>query len=606
MLRKESIIISSFRLLGEGEGHNESKSSQADDELTPPINDSFAPRGMPTIQPSKFRRNAPRPPSLNIQRRGTLARIHNTCSRAVNSRVGRVDNARFLEQFRYIIIASQLLNDEHVSTAHGYNGAFENVTDGVQSPGTPRIASHGLMGAMITSAGAFCLVWMLHWALGGKQRQISRDRLVLVLTVFAATGVIFYAYIRRQRLHSLRQQAVDSASSFVDEAQQFDSVASAAITLIQEVELVSRGYKLSVPLPPVTRLEENSQSRRCSRLRKALYNCTASLLPLYTQTRAVLRPLAEQIDLERYYDIYDISISDIREAELSYSDSEFDDTEALKALKTYLYRLLITRKMILCCLLALEADGGKPDFPRWTTAVEQLGELSAATASVSEKISRILSEEEHFRLPPSPKLPLTPGREKVRAQLRKLSSLSQGIRGLQAKMHILREESHRTLDESDDVTELGSNLMTQYESIGCDLRALIQEWESGKVALALNIDRRKSLSSNGLLSPTSSLGGTTAFEDSPSDALRVFNGDDRSRSSMEVSEEEEEVFEAIAAPRPRSTLSREERIAKMKQDRIRQAEVREKAESNTHMMKELESVISLRPRGRTTGRITSI
>ena len=107
-----------------------------------------------------------------------------------------------------------------------------------------------------------------------------------------------------------------------------------------------------------------------------------------------MRPLAEGIDLEKYYDIYDISVCDIREAELSYSENEYEDPEALKALKTYLYRLLVTRKMILCCLLALEADGGKPDFPRWTAAVEQLGELNAATATVSEKVSRILSEEE--------------------------------------------------------------------------------------------------------------------------------------------------------------------------------------------------------------------
>lgn len=166
--------------------------------------------------------------------------------RAVNSRVGRVDNARFLEQFRYIIIASQLLNDEHVNTTQGYNSGPGRSLDGAQSPITPRVAPHGLVGAIITAAGAFGLVWILHWALGGKQRQISKDRLGLVFTAFAAVGVVAYAYIRRQRLHSLRQQAVDFASSFVNEAQEFDRVASTAITLIQEVELVSRGYKLFV------------------------------------------------------------------------------------------------------------------------------------------------------------------------------------------------------------------------------------------------------------------------------------------------------------------------------------------------------------------------
>ncbi|KAI9720455.1 MAG: hypothetical protein M1812_002961 [Candelaria pacifica] len=616
----ESIIFSDSPLAeylrGAGVHHHESKSSQADDELTPPITDSFAPRGIPTVQHSRLRRKAPRPLSLNIPRRGTFTRIHNTCSRAVNSRVGRVDNARFLEQFRYIIIASQLLNDEHINTAQVYNGSLESPTNSAQSPDSPCIAPLGLRGALLTTIGAFGLVWILHWALGGNQRHFSKDRLGLAFTVLATAGLCFYAYIRRQRLHYLRQQAVDTASSFVNEAQQFDNVASAAITLIQEVELVSRGYKLNVPLPPVTRLEENSQNRRCSRLRRALHNCTASLLPLYRNASAILRPLAEEIDLERYYDIYDISTSDIEEAGLAYSYDEFDDAEALKALKALLYRLLVTRKMILCCLLALEADGGKPDFTRWSTAVEQIGDLSAATVGVSSKIRRILSEGEHFPLPPSPKLPVSPGREKVRSQLRKLGTLSQGIRSLQAKMHILREESDRTLSESEDVTELGSNLMAQYESIGSDLQSLMQEWESGKIALALNIDRRKSLSSTGLLSPTSSLGGTTAFEGSPSDALRVLNGEETSlRSSMEASSnnsssssEEEEVFEAISliTPRQRSTLSRSERIVKMKLERTRQIEIKEKAMENTTMIKELEQVIKSRPRGRTKGRITSL
>ena len=47
-------------------------------------------------------------------------------------------------------------------------------------------------------------------------------------------------------------------------------------------------------------------------------------------------------------------------------------------------------------------------------------------------------------------------------------------------MHVLREESDRALDDSDDVTQIGSSLMGQYESIGADLRMLMQEWESGK------------------------------------------------------------------------------------------------------------------------------
>ena len=215
-------------------------------------------------------------------------------------------------------------------------------------------------------------------------------------------------------------------------------------------------------------------------------------------------------------------------------------------------------------------------------------------------------------MPPSPKVPLTPGKERMRSQIKKLGSLSQGIRGLQVKMHILREESNKTLELSDDSSELRMNLLVQYDSIGTDLKALGEEWENGRAALAVNIERnerRISLSSAGFLSPRSpstSLGGITAIESSPIDALRLFSADDRSRSSAEPSSSDDEIFEAIALPRPRNTLTRDERIAKMKEDRIRQAVVREKAEANTHMLKELETVIKLRPRGRTTGRMTSV
>jgi hypothetical protein len=168
------------------------------------------------------------------------------------------------------------------------------------------------------------------------------------------------------------------------------------------------------------------------------------------------------------------------------------------------------------------------------------------------------------------------------------------------------------LNETEDVSELGTNLMIQYESIGMDLKALMQEWEDGKAALASNIDRneRRISSMSGILSPTTSLGGLTAVEEGNAmDALKALNGEARSRSSMDFSSSDaEEVFEAVAIPRQRSTLTREERIAKMKEDRAKRESMKDKAEANTHMLRELESVINMRPRGRTTpaGRVTSI
>ena len=182
-------------------------------------------------------------------------------------------------------------------------------------------------------------------------------------------------------------------------------------------------------------------------------------------------------------------------------------------------------------------------------------------------------------------------------------------------MRLLRDESDKALERSGEVSESGTNLLAQYDSIGGDLKELMQEWEEGRAALAINLDKkdhRRSLSttSNILpISPTSSLGGATAVEGSPHDALQALNGcsrTGRSRSSTTTSSSGEEVFEAMALPRQRSTLTREERIAKMKEDRMRQVVAKEKSNANTHMLKELETVIKLRPRGRTTGRLTSI
>lgn len=159
-------------------------------------------------------------------------------------------------------------------------------------------------------------------------------------------------------------------------------------------------------------------------------------------------------------------------------------------------------------------------------------------------------------------------------------------------MHVLREESDRTLDDSEEVTEIGSNLMSQFESIGADLRMLMHEWENGKAALASNIDKNEKRISESMTSPTLSLSGRTAVEGSPSDALRALNGEMSS---------DDEIFEAIAAPRQRSSLTREQRMAKMKEERVKAGTIRENREANTHMLRELETVIGLRER-----RVTSI
>ena len=100
------------------------------------------------------------------------------------------------------------------------------------------------------------------------------------------------------------------------------------------------------------------------------------------------------MDLEKYYDIYDISDEDFTEAMLDYSDAEFEDPESLRVLKILTARFHTSRKIFLCCLMALDAHGGKPDFLRWSTAIDEIHGVCTVTGSAEVRLRRFLSDEE--------------------------------------------------------------------------------------------------------------------------------------------------------------------------------------------------------------------
>ncbi|KAI9687255.1 MAG: hypothetical protein M1822_002298 [Bathelium mastoideum] len=598
--------------------------TEASSDSLPEFHLRFAPQGTATIR-ARLKNKLPAKLQLEIPSRTATKKLQNAWLRTINARMGHADSRRFLEHFRYIIIASQLLNENPGPSALRPNvPQLDDPTEGLPTLRNQQILPASVAGAAVTAIGAFILVWLINWARPSPTTGLSKSRIFGVFVVLSLISIVAYIFARRQWLQSLRREAVESVSTLVTHIQGFDASTSSALLLIQEVELVARGYRVSSPLPPVTRLEEKaqtSQNRRCQRLRKALRTSFTTVIPQLEESyNRALCNLATENDFEKYLDMYEIGDQDLEEAGLGLGDFEPDEMESLKILKLYHYRLNVLLRMTLCSFLALEADGGKHDFSRWRTALEIMNSIILTTARATKSLVDILDQEEQFNVPPTPAkaVPPSPSRERLRNQIRKLTSLSQGIRGLQAKMQILREESNKTLEASEDITELGSTLMQQYESIGADLKSLQQAWEEGKKSLAINIDRherRVSLASSGLRSPAPSLGGLTAVDESsidgsPGDALRALNGEPPGLSSTTsaTSESDEEVFEAIALPRQRTLLSREERIAKMHKDRERRASLMEKRNAETNMLKELESVISLRQPKKvaTTGRITSI
>lgn len=153
----------------------------------------------------------------------------------------------------------------------------------------------------------------------------------------------------------------------------------------------------SAPLPPISRIEDRSQTRRCSRLRKALKGRFSDMIESHMQACTAVKGFAEQVDLEKYHDIYDISDFDISDAMRGFSEKEFDDQESLRSLKIAAARFYTIRKLLLCSLLAFEAAGDNTDFLRWSTAVEGLKTLNQATSQGFERVRQLLSEEESKR-----------------------------------------------------------------------------------------------------------------------------------------------------------------------------------------------------------------
>lgn len=539
------------------------------------------------------------------------------------------ENDRFLERYRYLIIASQLLVEQSRPAPQRRNRSFTETHSDTATHHKPDFHNLTLNGALITAAASFVVAWGFH-----AVRSSTADSILSQLVRVCMMTILVYAlfvglrsYTWRNRSQNLRRGVIEAVSTLVAESHVFDNVTSTALTLMQEIEVVARGYDINQVLPPVTRLEENTSERRCLDLRSALARSLEVVQEQYLDAHKALLTFAKAGDVGRYHDIYDISHRDITEITSRVQPESLADCTSLKYLRYAFRRAFITRQIVLCDLLAVSPRLESDDVKKWQTVLEEVRKVGLSLRSTTATLSSTLAQEDekqwgdvscerkqfldgaigatHF-IPP-----MTPGKERATAQLRRLDAISHGVRTLHAKIHILRDEATALVEASEDSSQLSSVLSGQYDVIGADIRSLLSEWEKGKSTMLLSADRHQRFSSRSSsslrspMSPAPSLGGRTAVEGSPADALKTLMGDMFLRDSLEGVPSDEEVFEAVALPPKRMSMTREEKMSKMQEDRRKRATFHEQANTNTNMLRELETVIKHRPRGRTMSRITS-
>lgn len=154
--------------------------------------------------------------------------------------IDRADNAKFLEQFRYTIVASQLLSGHslmgpHPPPSNPDIASATSVTQGLAS------STEGIVASIL---GALALSIVLSWATTNSPAQFTKKRLPFLVVLGAASILLGQVFMRRQWLRYRREQALTEVASFISASQEFDGASSAALSLIQEVELVSRGYRM--------------------------------------------------------------------------------------------------------------------------------------------------------------------------------------------------------------------------------------------------------------------------------------------------------------------------------------------------------------------------
>jgi hypothetical protein len=389
------------------------------------------------------------------------------------------------------------------------------------------------------------------------------------------------------------------------------------LRFVQEVEVVSRGYEIGTPMPPISRLEDKMSRSRCRDLRATIAHTLTASISHCVEAHNAIQPFVRQLDLRRYHDLYEVSMQEFTDAVTFANGMSVDTQDSLKELR-FLFRLHWTaRKVFLCDLLALHSGSTWYNILQWRSTSQSLQAFDVVVSRGFEDVRAAVVREEFGEDTRDPATCgsddaavkdgaeiMTPPKAHTRAQLRRFEAVANAIRSLNAKAHLLREEMNAVATQGDD-SAFSSTISRLYENLGADIRNTLVEWEKGRNTMFLSVgaadsESRFSRGSIDIRSPASpspsSLGGLTIVDGGPAEAFRLLNGEER--GSSDSGGLDEEVFEAVAMPRKRMSwtpMSREEKLSRLREERRKRATLQEQAETTTNMLRELQMVIKHRP-----------
>ncbi|KAK4520478.1 Malate dehydrogenase, cytoplasmic [Mucor velutinosus] len=542
--------------------------------------------------------DSPKLPSVstkqsNILKMWRLSLFHD----AFSISLPRAEETAFEEKFKYLIVTSPLLN-ETLSVNHHH----KHSSNSSKLPSTTELP---FQSTRTTKLGVTTnLIATLALLLGAEKHFLQPK--VPVMTIFFSTSAslfFLYRHKRRSSIRQLYQIALSRLQSFNDRSEAFDTKVHRVLITIQEIELVSRGYRLSTPLSPISRIEQKSKNRKCVQLRNRLSAILRRAFIIYEEGIIDLMDVINRKNLSTLYEMYNVHSI----ASLSAMGEENGDVYSLDQLKKLAQIMHLKRRECMVHFLALgvmtdEHDSIRFDYQHgWRTVNDILDKLVNETEQFTKDIIEALDAEFYKPMNDFDKKKITSKIEDTRLKkfVHQLSSLEQQLRTMEAKIYLCSEDvQHLTLESSTD--DIREKLRHEYMSVQKGFESMASEWENGRVVLESYLAPTNVLPSSPIASPTLNAAATEeeSIEESEGKGI-ILDAEDVADILNLPLASKASVFEAIAGVvekngKERSKKTRQERIEEMKLKRAKQTEERSARLDSQTMVHELKSVLHKR------------
>ncbi|KAG0366333.1 Mysoin-binding motif of peroxisomes-domain-containing protein [Gamsiella multidivaricata] len=232
-----------------------------------------------------------------------LAHLVEYLTHTFSSSAADTEDAEFEERFKYFICTSPFLN--RTVTLHSHErGRRTDVPMTVEyaSKFNPGRFGYALgFGTLATLVARSVLTRTRVGRLPWMKPFLSRSAAV---SVALASSAWMLRILQRRNIQATQNQALRSLQILVNHCQALDAKVNRAIMVIQEIELVSRGYRLSTPLAPISRIEQASKTRRCNLVRAQLVAVLTKSGALFQRSTETLQSHIDHKRLSTLLDMY--------------------------------------------------------------------------------------------------------------------------------------------------------------------------------------------------------------------------------------------------------------------------------------------------------------